>query len=286
MNVWQAVVLGIVEGITEYLPVSSTGHLILTTRLLGLPSDRATNAFAVVIQAGAIFAVLGLYRARVAQALHGLVGKDPAGLHLFKALVVAFVPAAIVGKLLDDPIEELLFGLWPVAAAWIVGGVVILGAGRRVQPAPANGEGAPPPAPPPGIPEGAFPIELRTALLVGLCQTLALWPGTSRSLATILGGVLLGLPLAIAVEFSFLLGVLTLGAATAYKLTKEWQPLLHEVGPLPIAVGALAAWLSAALAVRGLVAWLQRGGLAAFGVYRIVLGLVVVALLATGRLAN
>jgi len=284
VNVWQAVVLGLVEGITEYLPVSSTGHLILTTRLLGLPSDRATNAFAIVIQAGAIFAVLGLYRARVAQALRGLVGKDPAGLHLGKALVVAFVPAAIVGKLLDEKIEQLLFGLWPVAAAWIVGGVVILAAGRRVQPVPVKEGEAP--AAPPGTPEGAFPITLRTAFLVGLCQTLALWPGTSRSLATILGGVLLGLPLAVAVEFSFLLGVLTLGAATAYKLLQEWQPLLHEIGPVPIAAGALAAWLSAALAVRGLVAWLQRGGLAAFGVYRIILGLIVVALLATGHLAN
>ena len=284
MNVWQAVVLGVVEGITEYLPVSSTGHLILTTRLLGLPSDRATNAFTIVIQAGAIFAVLGLYRARVAQALKGLVGKDPAGLHLGKALVVAFVPAAVIGKLLGETIKEHLFSLPSIAAAWIVGGVVLLAAGRKVQPAPVK-EGEAPSAPP-GLPEGAFPVELRTAFAIGLIQTLAMWPGTSRSLATILGGVILGLPLAVAVEFSFLLGVLTLGAATAYELTKEWQPLVQGVGPTPMIIGMLAAWGSAALAVRGLVAWLQRGGLAAFGVYRIVLGLGVVALLALGHLAD
>ena len=274
MEWWQAVVLGIVEGITEYLPVSSTGHLILAQRALGIADDEASRAYAICIQSGAILAVLGLDLARVRALVRGLVGRDAVGRRLAFHLLVAFVPAALIGVLCDDPIERLLFGLWPVIAAWLVGGVVILSV-------PALRRGRP-------LGEG---LELdrmttRVAFLIGLAQCLALWPGTSRSLATIGAGLLLGLSGAAAVEFSLLLGLLTLLAATAYKGLDSGPEMLAAYGPAAIVAGLLAAWLSAALAVRWLVAYLRRRGLAAFGWYRAGLALAVAVLALAGWLAT
>src|SRR5829696_8545008 len=171
MESWQAVVLGLVEGITEFLPVSSTGHLILAERLLGLPDDESSRAFAICIQAGAIVAVLGLYQGRVRRMLAGIAGRDPDHLRLALQLVLGFVPAAVIGKLFDEPIERVLFGLWPVVCAWFVGGVVIL-----LVPRLRRGAGL----------EGGERLEalgFGRALVIGLAQCLALWPGTSRSLA-------------------------------------------------------------------------------------------------------
>ena len=126
MTYLDSIILGIVEGLTEYLPVSSTGHLLIVQRMLGIPESPEANAFAIVIQAGAILAVLGVYRKHVLEMLAGLVGKNPEGLKLAINIIVAFIPAAVFGLLFDDKIEEILFGPWPIVAAWIMGGIVIL----------------------------------------------------------------------------------------------------------------------------------------------------------------
>jgi undecaprenyl-diphosphatase len=275
MEWWHALVLGLVEGVTEYLPVSSTGHLILTSALLGLdtPERReALAAFEIAIQGGAILAVLGLYRHRVPQTLRGLAGRDPAGRRLLVNLVLAFLPAALLGPLLDDRIEEHLFRAPPVLAALFAGGLWMIWLGRR------------------GAEDGRALDDLgpRAALAIGLFQCLAMWPGTSRSMMTIAGGVLLGLRARDAAEFSFLLGVPTLGAACAYKLAQnllgDGPNLFEQLGATPVALGFAVAALSAALAVRWLVGFLGRHGLAPFGWYRIALALVLGALIASGWL--
>ena len=264
MTWWEAIVLGLVEGLTEYLPVSSTGHLVLAQRALGIPEGEAANAYAICIQAGAILAVLGLYRGRVVQVCRGFTGGDAEGRRLGLCLLTAFLPAAAVGLLLDERIEELLFGLKPIVAAWMVGGLAILVVARwrrgREQ-----------------APEGIelARLGLQGALMIGLAQCLALWPGTSRSLVTIVGGLLVGLSMAAAVEFSFLLGVLTLLAATAYKALGDGPVLLENYGWGTMLIGTLSAWLFAVVSVRWMVRWLQSHGLELFGWYRVLLALAV-----------
>lgn len=268
MTWYEALILGIVEGVTEYLPVSSTGHLLLTERALGIERSEAADAYAICIQAGAILAVLGLYRTRVRQLIRGALGEDPVGRRLLVQLVVAFLPAATLGFLFNDAIDAYLFGLWPIVFAWAVGGGAILllrgrSGGRALE-----------------------ALDLRTALLIGCAQCLALWPGTSRSLATILGGVLLGVSLPAAVEFSFLLGLLTLGAATTYSGLKHGEEMLAAFGPEALVIGFLASMVSAAVSVKWLVAWLQTRGLEIFAVWRIGLAAVVALLLWRGGLPS
>ena len=278
MNWWQALVLGIVEGLTEYLPVSSTGHLLLAQRLLGIGGSEASDAFAICIQAGAIAAVLGLYRQRLFQMWAGIRGSDPAGKALAVNLVAAFVPAAGLGYILQKPVKKYLFGgdawgLWPVVAAWFVGGVAILAVNvyrRRRQ----------------ATDRARFDLEgltVQMSLIIGVSQCLALWPGTSRSLVTIVGGILVGLRMRAAVEFSFLLGLLTLGAATSYDALKHGREMLTAYGVGSLALGFFAAWLSAVLAVKWMVAYLNRHGLEVFGYYRIALAIVVTGWLLTVR---
>ena len=270
MDNFQALVLGIVEGLTEYLPVSSTGHLLLTQRLLGIESSTAADAFAICIQAGAILAVLGLYRARVAQMTLGVVGRDPVGQRLAFAIIAAFIPAAVLGLLLEKPIKLYLFGgdawgMWPIVAAWLVGGIAILVVSRLRR---RRG----------GTRQTGLNLEhltLRMALIVGFAQCIAMWPGVSRSLVTIVGGLLVGLSLPAAVEFSFLLGVVTLTAATAYDAFKNGGEMLATYGPTPLLIGFGAAWLSAVIAVKWMVSYLQSHGLEIFGWYRVVLAIVV-----------
>jgi len=271
MTWWQAIVLGLVEGVTEYLPVSSTGHLILAQRAMGLEGD-AANAYAICIQAGAIVAVLGLYRQRAAQVAAGLVGRSTDGLRLAMNLAAAFLPAAVLGVLFDDLIESLLFGLWPIVFAWLVGGVGILAFSSwrdRQENLPTR---------------GLDDLTWQAAMLIGLAQCVAMWPGTSRSLVTIVAGVLVGLSLSAAVEFAFLLGVVTLGAATAYKALDDGELMVATYGWSSIAIGFVTAWLSAVLAVKWMVAWLNRNGLALFGWWRIGLAIVVAGLLGAGTL--
>lgn len=276
MEWWQAVVLGLVEGITEYLPISSTGHLILTSTLLGLRTPEnaeALAAFEIAIQGGAILAVLGLYRHRVPQAWNGLRGRDPVGRRLLVNLALAFLPAALLGPLLDDAIEAHLFRAPPVLAALLLGGIWMIWLGRR---GPAGAR-------------GVDDMDARTALLIGLFQCVAMWPGTSRSMMTIAGGVLLGLRPREAAEFSFLLGVPTLGAACAYKLARnllgDGPNLFEQLGVAPVAIGFAVAALAAVVAVRWLVGFLGRHGLAPFGWYRIALAIVLGFLFWSGAIA-
>jgi len=254
MNLIQALILGLVEGITEYLPVSSTGHLLIAQRLLGIGESQAANSYAIAIQAGAILAVLGIYRQRVGEMLQGVVGRNAGGLRLALCIVAAFLPAAILGVLFDDRIEQYLFGVKPVIAAWVVGGIVILLLSRWVR---ARREG-----------RDLSQLTWRAAILIGLAQSLAMWPGTSRSLVTILGGLAVGLSLAAAVEFAFLLGVLTLTAATAYTALKNGGGMIEAYGWTAVLTGFFAAWISAALAVKWMVAWLNRHGLTLFAWWR------------------
>jgi undecaprenyl-diphosphatase len=265
MDLLQALILGLVEGITEYLPVSSTGHLLIAQRLLGIEAGDAANGYAIAIQAGAILAVLGTYRHRVGGMVQGVIGRSAAGLQLAICIVVAFLPAAILAYFLDERIEQHLFGVKPIIAAWVVGGVLILALSRWVQKR-RNGF-------------DLAQLGWRAALLIGLVQCVAMWPGTSRSLVTILGGLAVGLSMAAAVEFAFLLGVLTLTAATAYTVMKSGGSMLTAYGWLPLLTGFLAAWISAALAVKWMVTWLNRHGLTLFAWWRFAAAAIAAALL-------
>jgi undecaprenyl-diphosphatase len=261
LEAWQAVVLGLVEGITEYLPISSTGHLILAESLLGLgqaDSKPALDAFSVVIQGGAILAVVGLYWPRVVALLRGVVGRDPLGWRLLVNLVVAFLPAAAVGLPLDHWIEAKLFHPGPVLGALVVGGVFMIALDRMRTGVLARAQ------------RTIDQLEWRHALLIGAMQCASLWPGTSRSMVAIAGGILVGLRPREAAEFSFLLGLPTLGGACAYKLLKEHEAIA-QVGVAQAALGIAVAAVSAAFAVRWLVAFLNRRGLEPFGWYRIAL---------------
>jgi undecaprenyl-diphosphatase len=284
MTLLQAAIIGVVEGITEYLPVSSTGHIILTQRALGIGNDgqqskEAADAFAVCVQAGAIVAVLGLYFGRVKQGLCGLVGKDPVGSRLALNLLAGFIPALVLGALLSKTIKAHLFGLWPITFAWFAGGVAILAVTYLKKPKPSTD------AQPTGqLPdsEKGFSLDVlnwQSALMVGLAQCIAMWPGTSRSLVTIVAGMLVGMSLSAAVEFSFLLGVITLTAATVKDLKDHGQLMLDLYGPLTLFVGFLAAFISAVGAVEWLVGFLKKHSMAVFGYYRVALAIVVAALL-------
>ena len=282
MTIGQAIILGVVEGLTEYLPVSSTGHLLLTERLMGIGNSRsgsaeenqrhkeAADAYAICIQAGAIIAVLGLYFRRVKQMLLGLVGKDPGGSRLLANVLAGFMPAAVIGLLLNKTIKAYLFGIWPVVMAWFVGGVFILAVSwwRRKYSRTVHGG------------QLLDNMTLRMALLIGFAQCIAMWPGVSRSLVTIVGGVMVGLSLPAAVEYSFLLGVLTLGAATAYDALKHGQLMLQTFDTLPMVIGLLFAFISAIVSVKWMVAYLNRHGLTLFGYYRVAIALVTAVWLA------
>jgi undecaprenyl-diphosphatase len=281
MTWWQAVILGIVEGVTEYLPVSSTGHLLLAQRAMGIAQSTTADAFAICIQAGAIVAVLGLYFTRVRQMTLGVLGRNPEGLRLAICVVTAFLPAVVCGLLLEKPIKKYLFGgdawgLWPVVLAWLAGGIAILAVSFWKARSRSSTKST----------LTLDHLTWRMALVIGLIQCIAMWPGVSRSLVTIVGGILVGLSLPAAVEFAFLLGVVTLGAATAYDGLKHGQEMLEAFGPLPLFLGFLSAWISAVLAVKWMVAYLNKHGMQIFGYYRIALAVVVTALILGGWLSH
>jgi undecaprenyl-diphosphatase len=233
----------------------------------------AANAYAICIQAGAIIAVLGLYSRRVRQMLLGLAGKDRTGLQMAVNITAAFLPAAIIGFLFSKTIKSYLFGLWPVVTAWFIGGIAILAVSWT------RGGRTP-------LQEGNS-LELlrgRAALLIGLIQCIAMWPGVSRSLVTIVGGVMVGLSLPAAVEFSFLLGVVTLGAATVHDALKHGDVMLQAYDVFSITVGLLSAFVFAVFAVKWMVAYLNRNGLAIFGYYRVAVAILVAVLLLSGMI--
>lgn len=266
MNPLIAALLGVVEGITEYLPVSSTGHLILVSRMLGLEGE-GVDAFDVVIQLGAILAVLVHYRLFLLERAVGLFEGSRASRDLLIALVVAFAPTAVVGLTLRKTIKKLLFHPLPIASALVVGGLVMLAVERwRARSGQAADEGI----------ENVTP---KRALWIGLGQVLSMWPGSSRSMCTIVAGQLAGLSTATAAEFSFLLGLPTLGGATVVEAIKS-RHALASLGAVNVGIGLVVSFLVAWAVVAGFLAYLKRRGLAPFAFYRIVFGGLVFLVLA------
>jgi undecaprenyl-diphosphatase len=258
-----AALLGLVEGLTEFLPVSSTGHLILVSQWLG-SVDEGAKSFDIVIQLGAILAVVVHYRRLFADRLRGVLARDAASLRLFGALAVAFVPAAVTGLLLGKTIKRLLFGPLPVAAALFVGGVFMIIVERVRRARHIEGDA------------GTEHVTLKRAFIIGCGQCFALWPGMSRSMSTIVAGQLAGLSTATAAEFSFLLSVPTLGAATLYEIYKARHDLAQGGAP-QLLVGLLVSFVVAWLVIAAFLRYLSRRGLEPFGYYRIALAVVVVA---------
>lgn len=287
LTLLQAILLGLVEGITEYLPVSSTGHLILLSRALGLAETEASRSaidqFNIVVQGAAVLAVLGLYRndvLRMLRAIFGWIGgvdrlpliSMEADLRLARNLLLSFVPAAVIGKLFDERIEQLLFGSVPVMSALAAGGVAMLLIApvvrRRAAESAAIAETRP---------TGAS-ISALAAVAIGFVQCIAMVPGTSRSMVTIVAALACGMHPREAARYSFLLALPTLGGACAYKGSKmlsEGGSVEMLGGWVPIGVGLVAAFISAALSIRWLVGFLGRGGFALFGWWRIALAALV-----------
>lgn len=266
-----AAILGVVEGVTEYLPVSSTGHLVLASHLLG-QRDEGAGAFDIVIQLGAILAVVVHYRKLLGDRVTGLLRKDAASVRLLLCLIIGFAPTAVFGLLLRKKIKALLMGPRPVAAALVVGGIVMIGVevyrawkarGKENEQIGANGL------------EHVTPLR---AFYIGLGQCVSMWPGSSRSMCTIVAGQLSGLSTATAAEFSFLLGLPTLGAATLYEMYKS-RALLGEIGVANVAIGLVVSFVIAWAVIAAFLAYLKRRGLIPFGIYRIILGLVVMWML-------
>jgi len=249
----KAALLGLVEGATEFIPVSSTGHLIVVSRWLDLVDERA-KTFDIFIQLGAILAVVWLYRARLLQMVRSL---GSGGGRLALNLGIAFLPAALVGFLAHDWIKEHLFTTTVVALAFVVGGVLILMIERWAPRSTVSDLQA---------------IPAPTALGVGIAQVLSLVPGTSRSAATILGGYGLGLSRVTATEFSFLLAIPVMLAATLYDLLKSWSILAPSDAPV-FAVGFVVSFLAALVVVRGFLVYVSRHSFAAFAWYRIGFGI-------------
>jgi undecaprenyl-diphosphatase len=270
MNWLTALILGVVEGLTEYLPVSSTGHLILVGHVLGLrDDDPATSAFEIVIQLGAILAVVAYYRALLAGHLRGLLRRNAESWRLLVALLIAFFPAAVIGLAFSKAIEAHLFGPHPVALALMLGGVVMIVVERLRARSGARGD------------DGLDRVTPFRALLIGLGQCVSLWPGSSRSMCTIVSAQLSGLSTATAAEFSFLLAIPTLGAATIYKGYKAHAVLASQVGSVSMAVGLLASFVVGWAVVAGFLRYLRTRGLEPFGWYRIALGALVLWLLSS-----
>jgi undecaprenyl-diphosphatase len=286
LELWQAVVLGLVEGITEYLPVSSTGHLIIASSLMGLDKPEtkaAVDDFLIIVQGGAILAVVGIYWPSIIKMVRGLLMKDPQGLRLFLNLVIAFIPSALLALLVEDWIDSHLFRTGPVLLALAVGAVYMfiidLYANGRIGRARSG-----------LVQMSIHDVTPRQALFIGLLQCIAIWPGTSRSLMTITGGILIGLRPKAAAEFSFLLGLPTLTAACLYKLAKNLyashktgEPNVFDaLGWTASGVGIVVAALSAAVAVKFLVGFLNRHGLTPFAIYRLAFCLVLLVLSQAG----
>jgi undecaprenyl-diphosphatase len=251
-----ALILGIVEGLTEYLPVSSTGHLILVGHWLGDHGD-AVDAFEIVIQLGALCAVLVHFRALLAARIAGLARGDEKAVRLLTALICGFVPVAVLGLLVGKAVKHHLFAPIPVACALAVGGVAMIVVEQLLKKSAA--------------PKQALEdVSAADGVFVGVVQCLSLIPGTSRSMCTILGGRLRGMSTAIAAEFSFLLALPTLGAATIYEGWKD-RHALATLGSAPLAIGLVSSFFVAWIVIAAFLRYLARGGLSPFGVYRVLL---------------
>ena len=263
-----ALLLGIVEGLTEFLPVSSTGHLIVAGSLLGANGERA-KTFEIAIQSGAMLAVLWEYRARFARMLTG-IGTDAVARRFAVNLAIAFLPAAALGFLFGSTIQAALFRPVPVAIAFVVGALVILWAERRHRLHPSSVRVA--------SVDDMTPLD---AFKVGIAQAFALIPGTSRSGATIIGGMLFGLSRQAATEFSFMLAVPTLFAAGAWSMWKD-RDLFTAADFAPFSIGFVAAFVSALLCVRWLIRYVAHHDFTPFAWYRIAFGAVILVTAWTG----
>ncbi len=269
MHIWNAIIKGILEGFTEFLPISSTGHLILVRDLLPLTAsadaaeiERVNTLFDIVIQFPAVLAIVILYRRRLWDSVRTLTASTDSR-RFWGGICLAFVPAAIVGVLFHRSIEHHLMNPTCVALALIVGGLILLVV-ERIGGAGAIGR--------------AEDVPLGAAVIIGCFQCLGMIPGVSRSGATIVGGRLWGLDRSAAAEFSFFLALPTMGGAFAYKLAKSAQTLRWSSdGPL-LAAGSAASFITAAIVVYGFIRFLQKYGLSVFGWYRIVLGFIVLSL--------
>jgi undecaprenyl-diphosphatase len=261
MTVFESVIIAIVEGITEFLPVSSTGHMIITQKLLGMDtSDSFTKAFTVSIQLGAILSVLILYWNRFLQSMS-----------FYYKLLVAFLPAAVFGILLSDQIDALLESVTVVAVSLVIGGMLLLFIDQWLD-----------------KPENQAEVDYPKALKIGLFQCLAMIPGVSRSAATIIGGMTQKLSRKTAAEFSFFLAVPTMFAATAKKLLDVYQenPALLTENISTLLIGNLVAFVVAMLAIKFFIGYISKYGFKLFGYYRIVVGVTILALLAMGYELN
>ena len=256
----KALILGVVEGLTEFLPISSTGHLILAGDLLDFKDDKA-KLFTIVIQVGAILAICWEYRRKIFSIITGLSHERQAQKFVLN-LIVAFMPLASVGLLFGKQIKAVLFKPLPVALAFIVGAFVIIWAEKREHKIRVS---------------HVDDLSLLDALKLGCAQAFALIPGTSRSGATIIGGLIFGLSRKAATEFSFFLAIPTLIVASAYDLYKHRDLLNLADDSLLFATGLVAAFISALLAVKGLLRYISHHNFIAFAWYRIVFGLVVIA---------
>ncbi len=262
----KALILGVVEGVTEFLPISSTGHLILVGDLLDFNTEKG-KLFEIVIQCGAILAIVWEYRAKLVSVVARLPA-DPQARRFAMNLLVAFIPVAVLGLLFGKAIKEVLFKPVPVAVAFIVGGFIILWAERRKHEVTVS-----------SVDEMTWP----DALKIGLAQCLALIPGTSRAGATIIGGLFFGLSRRASTEFSFFLAIPVLFAASAYELFKHRSMLsADDLGIL--AVGLVAAFVSAFACVRWLLRYISRHDFTVFAWYRIAFGIIVLLTAYTGAL--
>ena len=269
LSLIQAAVLGIVEGMTEFLPVSSTGHLIVVSDLIGFGDKPGADTFVVAIQTGAILAVCWYYRLRIAAVLRGLftVGRDQ---YLAINTVIGFLPAAVIGVLVSDFLKEYLFNAVTVATALILGGFIILWVESRQERFGLE----------PRVKE-MDDMSWRDALLVGIAQCAAMIPGTSRSGATIIGGLCFGLSRKAATEFSFFLSIPTIFGATAYDLWQSRDMLAFENLP-ELAVGTVISFVSALAVVHWLIRFVSAHDFRSFGWYRIAFGLVILLTWVTG----
>ncbi|MET0266760.1 MAG: undecaprenyl-diphosphate phosphatase [Duganella sp.] len=259
----KAIIMGVVEGLTEFLPISSTGHLILTEHLLGFAGmEEKIQVFEIVIQAGAMMAVIWEFRVRIAAVLTGIF-TDRIQQRFALNVLIAFVPAAVLGLIFGSAIKEHLFAPIPVAAAFIIGGFVILWVEKRAKDNPAVARIT-----------SLDQITPADALKIGLAQAFALIPGTSRSGATIMGSMIFGFSRQVATEFSFFLAIPTLIGATIYSLYKD-RALLSMDDLSFFTIGTVSAFISAFLCIRWLLRYIATHTFVIFAWYRIVFGLIV-----------
>lgn len=259
MSLFETIIIAIVEGLTEFLPVSSTGHMIIAQNLLGMESTDFVKAFTVNIQFGAILSVVVLYWKRFFQSLN-----------FYRNLLIAFVPAAVIGFLAGDFIDSMLENVWVVASMLVIGGIVMLFVDKWFANEDKDQE-----------------MNWKRSLKVGFFQTIAMIPGVSRSMATIVGGMSTGLSRKNAAEFSFFLAVPTMAAASGYKLLKlflepEGATMLGE-NLTTLLIGNLVAFVVAMAAIRFFISFLTKYGFKAFGYYRIIVGVLILVLLLTGN---